>query len=85
MATNHVKDCGTAACGDTAFLDTLANLERAGIAYVGGGRNLIEARSPHVLEVKGTRFAFLGYDEVASQYYGATPDRPGTAPLSPMR
>ncbi len=82
VASNHAKDCGASACGDQAFLDTLTNLETAGIAAVGGGRNLAEARSPRVLTVNGVRFAFLGYDDIGSSDYGATEDSPGTAPLA---
>ncbi len=81
VASNHAKDCGASACGDRALLDTLTNLETAGIAAVGGGRNLVEARSGRVLTVNGVRFAFLGYDEVAASAYGAGDGRPGTAPL----
>jgi poly-gamma-glutamate synthesis protein (capsule biosynthesis protein) len=82
VASNHAKDCGASACGNQAFLDTLANLETAGIAAVGGGRNLAEARSGRVLTVNGVRFAFLGYDDIGSSDYGATVDSPGTAPLA---
>ena len=81
IASNHAKDCGASACGDQAFLETMANLEAAGIAAVGGGRNLAEARLGRVLTVDGVRFAFLGYDEVATSDYGATETGPGTAPL----
>jgi poly-gamma-glutamate synthesis protein (capsule biosynthesis protein) len=80
VATNHVKDCGQEACGDQAFFDTLANLRAAGIAPVGGGADLAEARAPAVLTVRGVRFAFLGYDEIAP-YYHAEAELPGTAPL----
>lgn len=89
VASNHAKDCGAGphgpapgVCGDQALLDTLGNLEAAGIAPVGGGRNLAEARAGRVLTVNGVRFAFLGYDEVAASDYGATETRPGTAPLA---
>jgi poly-gamma-glutamate capsule biosynthesis protein CapA/YwtB (metallophosphatase superfamily) len=82
VASNHAKDCGASVCGDQALLDTLANLEAAGIAPVGGGRKLAEARSGRVLTVDGIRFAFLGYDEVATSDYGATDTTPGTAPLA---
>jgi len=82
VASNHAKDCGASVCGDQALLDTLANLEAAGIAAVGGGRDLAEARSGRVLTVNGVRFAFLGYDEVAASYYGASGGSPGTAPLA---
>ena len=89
VASNHAKDCGASpdgpvpgACGDQALLETLANLETAGIAAVGGGRNLAEARSGRVLTVNGVRFAFLGYDDIGSSDYGATEASPGTAPLA---
>jgi poly-gamma-glutamate synthesis protein (capsule biosynthesis protein) len=82
VASNHAKDCGDSVCGDQALLDTLANLEAAGIAAVGGGRNVAEARSGRVLTVNGVRFAFLGYDDVAASAYGAGEDSPGTAPLA---
>jgi poly-gamma-glutamate synthesis protein (capsule biosynthesis protein) len=81
VATNHVKDCGQAACGDQAFFDTLANLRANGIAPVGGGADLAAARKPAILTVDGVRFAFLGYDEIAP-YYHAEPGVPGTAPLA---
>jgi poly-gamma-glutamate synthesis protein (capsule biosynthesis protein) len=80
VATNHAKDCGEGAC-DRAILDTLTNLSGAGIATVGGGADLADARRPAVLEAGGVRFAFLGYDDVASSAYGASAARPGTAPL----
>jgi len=82
VASNHAKDCGASACGDQALLDTLVNLEASGIAAVGGGRNLAEARSARVLTVNGVRFAFLGYDDIGSSDYGATEASPGTAPLA---
>jgi poly-gamma-glutamate synthesis protein (capsule biosynthesis protein) len=80
VATNHAKDCGVSACGDAAFLDTLAHLSAAGIAPFGGGRNAAEAHRPVVLTAGGVRFAFLGYDAIAA-YYHAGPDAPGTAAL----
>jgi len=81
VATNHVKDCGSAgSCGDAAFLDTLSNLKRAGIESVGGGVNLAAARAPALVTAGGVRFAFLGYDDIAA-YNNAREDAPGTAPL----
>ena len=82
VATNHAKDCGgqgTTAC-DEALLDTIANLRAAGIASTGAGANMVEARNPAIVAVKGTRFAFLGYDDIAS-YYNAGESTPGTVPL----
>jgi poly-gamma-glutamate capsule biosynthesis protein CapA/YwtB (metallophosphatase superfamily) len=83
VATNHVKDCGgrgTTAC-DEALQDTIGNLRAAGIATTGAGANTAEARDPAIVTVKGVRFAFLGYDDIAS-YYNATESAPGTAPLT---
>jgi poly-gamma-glutamate synthesis protein (capsule biosynthesis protein) len=80
VATNHTFDCGQAACGEQAFLDTLANLRARGVQPVGGGTDLAEARKPVFLTVKGVRFAFLGYDEILPANH-ATVDSSGTAPL----
>jgi poly-gamma-glutamate capsule biosynthesis protein CapA/YwtB (metallophosphatase superfamily) len=81
VATNHVKDCGSAGwCGDLAFNDTLANLRAAGIEPVGGGEDLEAARRPVIVTAGGMRFAFLGYDDIAT-YYHAGESTPGTAPL----
>jgi poly-gamma-glutamate synthesis protein (capsule biosynthesis protein) len=81
-AANHIKDCGADACGDEAMLQTDANLRAAGIQTMGSGRNLAEARAPVVVERNGVYFAFLAYDDIAN-YYNATPDSPGSAPLDP--
>ena len=81
-AANHIKDCGTSACGDRAMFETDANLRAAGIKTVGTGRNLFEARAPQIVERHGVYFAFLAYDDIAS-YYQATHDGAGSAPLDP--
>ncbi|MDP9237278.1 MAG: CapA family protein [Chloroflexota bacterium] len=81
-AANHIKDCGIDPCGDRAMLETDANLRAAGIASVGSGRNLTEARAPVIVVRNGVAFAFLAYDDIAG-YYHATADDPGSAPLDP--
>src|SRR6266480_7696521 len=45
LANNHALDFGT-----EALLDTFDNLEAAGIAWVGAGRDRDHARAPAVLE-----------------------------------
>jgi poly-gamma-glutamate synthesis protein (capsule biosynthesis protein) len=81
VAANHAKDCGRAVyCQNRAFLDTLANLRRAGIEPAGGGATSSEARQPAVVTANGLRFAILGYDDIAD-YYHATATSPGTAGL----
>jgi poly-gamma-glutamate capsule biosynthesis protein CapA/YwtB (metallophosphatase superfamily) len=47
---------------------------------VGTGIDLLEARREAIISVQGTRFAFLGYDDIAP-YYHAHEGGPGTAPL----
>jgi poly-gamma-glutamate capsule biosynthesis protein CapA/YwtB (metallophosphatase superfamily) len=82
VATNHIMDCGRSECGNKAFLETLDVLEKAGIRAVGGGRNESEVHSPAVIDVRGLRFAFLAYDDIASSYQAAGAETPGTAGLS---
>jgi len=77
LANNHSRDLGP-----QPFVEMLDVLRGAGIGYVGGGRDVREAHTPHVVEVRGTRFAFLGYDEIGSRWYGATDTTPGTAAMS---
>jgi poly-gamma-glutamate synthesis protein (capsule biosynthesis protein) len=83
MATNHIKDCGFPSCGDRAFLDTLANLERVGILPVGAGLNQTEAQATVVVEVNGVRFGFISLGEVSvSERIFADYDSPGIARLT---
>ncbi|GBD24558.1 Capsule biosynthesis protein CapA [bacterium HR29] len=85
VATNHTFDCGTAgACGPRAFLRTLELVQAAGIRTVGGGRNLAEALAPAVFDVRGTRIAVLGFDDIAAgppNENAAGANSPGTAPM----
>jgi poly-gamma-glutamate synthesis protein (capsule biosynthesis protein) len=81
-AANHIADCGAIACGYRAMFETRWLLKSAGIAPVGSGGDLREARAPAVVERNGVWFAFLAYDDIAS-YYHAGPSAPGSAPLDP--
>lgn len=54
LANNHALDYGR-----TALADTLAQLDAAGIAHVGAGRNLAAARAPVELEVAGLRLTVV--------------------------
>jgi poly-gamma-glutamate synthesis protein (capsule biosynthesis protein) len=56
LANNHMLDYGA-----EGLLDTLATLDRIGIARVGAGRNVEEAHAPALLAVNGLRLAVLGY------------------------
>jgi len=76
VASNHAMDWGA-----EALLDTIDVLRQRGIAVVGAGANLAEARTPAVVERNGVRVAFLAYCSVLHDGYAAEADRPGVAPL----
>lgn len=74
LANNHVMDFGA-----TGLERTRRLLAEHGIATVGAGANVVEARRPVVLERRGTRVGFLAY---SIPFAGsATAERPGAAPL----
>jgi poly-gamma-glutamate synthesis protein (capsule biosynthesis protein) len=73
LANNHALDFGP-----RALLDTLAHLARVGVACVGAGAGLEEARAPAVLEAGGVRCGVLGVTDHPREY-AAAPDRPGVA------
>lgn len=80
VANNHAFDDG-----EEGLEETTRNLWRAGVGYVGGGRDLEDARRPFVLERKGLKIAFLGY----TQFVNGGPDafanagKSGVVPLDP--
>jgi poly-gamma-glutamate synthesis protein (capsule biosynthesis protein) len=74
LANNHSGDYGP-----TAFAEMLSRLERTGVAYFGGGRDLAAAHRPLVVERRGVRIALLGYNEFFPRSFEATPDSAGIA------
>lgn len=75
LANNHVLDWGT-----VGLADTLAALDRVGIAHAGAGRDRDEARAPAVLPVPGGRvllFAFGTADSGIPEHWAAGPGTPG--------
>lgn len=72
-ANNHVFDYGL-----QGIEETIRNLDSAGVKYVGIGKNLKDARSPVILDVRGRRFGFLGY--FGGGDFEATANRAGYAP-----
>ncbi|HEX6733174.1 MAG TPA: CapA family protein [Azonexus sp.] len=74
LANNHSGDYGQG-----AFLETLAQLDQAGIARFGGGRNLAEAHRPLWIERQGLKIAVLGYNEFKPRSFEAGADWPGVA------
>ena len=76
VASNHAMDWGP-----DALLDTIDVLRKRGIATIGAGRNLAEAREPAILERNGIRVAFLAYCSVLREGYAAKDNQAGVAPL----
>jgi len=76
---NHMGDCWSGCGYQDAVLETVRHLEAAGMVTLGAGENLEAAREPAIVERDGVTFAFLGYDDIAYQHYGATATTAGTA------
>jgi poly-gamma-glutamate synthesis protein (capsule biosynthesis protein) len=76
LANNHIRNDGR-----PGVLQTLRNLDRAGIRHFGAGRDLAAARRPAWFTVAGTRRAILGYNGIG-RAANASSARAGAAPLS---
>jgi len=66
------------------ILETLKVLDANGIAHTGGGRNIVEAHKPAIVERKGVKIGFLQY---TARWYQdsdqiATATEPGVAKIS---
>jgi poly-gamma-glutamate synthesis protein (capsule biosynthesis protein) len=77
LANNHMFDAG-----EIGFLDTLENLDKKGIPYVGGGKNFDEARLGKLIELRGTKLIILNYTQWCNMSYTSiASDYPGILPL----
>jgi poly-gamma-glutamate synthesis protein (capsule biosynthesis protein) len=76
FAGNHCMDWGR-----EAFSNTINNLKKEGIAVIGVGENIAEARTPATFDIRGNRIAFLAYNTILPMAYWAEEARPGCAPL----
>jgi len=75
LANNHILDYGT-----VGLLDTFDHLDKAGIQWFGAGRDIDEAFRPVILDVKGTKIAFLGFSKVVpTESWKAGNNHPGVA------
>lgn len=73
MGNNHSGDFGK-----EALIDGRAQLEEAGIAPVGAGKDVWEAGTPALFEIEGWTVAVVGFGGVApSPDWYATEDNPG--------
>lgn len=79
VANNHMFNGG-----EKGFLDTIKNLEKEDIQYVGGGKTLEDARTPVIFEVNGIKISFLGYTQYCNHNFTSAvgSDRPGIVPFS---
>jgi poly-gamma-glutamate capsule biosynthesis protein CapA/YwtB (metallophosphatase superfamily) len=73
LANNHALDYGA-----EALADTLALVGAAGIAVVGAGADVDEARRPALLTVNGLRIAIIGVTDHPDDF-AAGPSTPGVA------
>jgi len=76
FATNHTMDYGA-----DGLLDTINIAKQKGITLVGAGKDINEARRPAIIERKGIKIAFLGYNSILPPGFWATAERPGCAPV----
>jgi poly-gamma-glutamate capsule biosynthesis protein CapA/YwtB (metallophosphatase superfamily) len=76
LGNNHSYDFGP-----DALLDTVRNVERAGVAPVGAGATQEDALAPALFDLHGRRVAVLGFDQVVDPFPEAvaTASKPGTA------
>jgi poly-gamma-glutamate capsule biosynthesis protein CapA/YwtB (metallophosphatase superfamily) len=79
FSNNHSMDFG-----EVAFIDTIEALESNGVRAVGAGRDYQNAREPAVLEIRGTRLAFLAYNLVGPEMVYSTNHEAGVVPLNDM-
>ena len=76
LGNNHSYDYGP-----VALVDTVRNVERAGIEAVGAGVDRDDALAPALFDLEGWRVAVLGLDQVVDPFPEAvaTASKPGTA------
>jgi len=74
LGGNHIADCG-----EMGIRDTLAELDRLGIAHCGAGSDLRKARAPAWLDLGATRLALLSYNCVGPEQAWASEERAGCA------
>jgi poly-gamma-glutamate synthesis protein (capsule biosynthesis protein) len=74
LANNHAMDHGT-----IALKDTLAALDKAGIAHAGAGVNTKAAWAPAIVTVKGRKVAYLAFTQIVPSYFLPSSARAGVA------
>ena len=74
LANNHVYDFG-----EIGFLDTLEHLKKAGMPYVGAGKNLEKASEGHYFIINGYKIGIVAASRAEKKYFTpvAEPNRAG--------
>jgi len=76
LGSNHITDAHQA-----GVLQTIEYLDAAGIKHTGAGKTLADALAPAVVDVRGLKFAFVGWDDIVGSA-AATATQPGVAPMT---
>lgn len=76
IANNHILDYGS-----VGLSDTIENLNKKGVRFAGAGKNLHEAETPLITEVKGCKVGFIAaadrrYKEASVNSFGIYPAKP---------
>ncbi|GGN91531.1 CapA family protein [Saccharibacillus kuerlensis] len=75
LANNHTLDQGI-----DGLIDTIKNLDKAGIAHVGAGKDAAAAYAPVYVERKGVKIAIIGVSRVLPETsWAAGKNHPGAA------
>ncbi|AOT69811.1 CapA family protein [Geosporobacter ferrireducens] len=74
LAGNHFHDNGI-----YGIQDTIAKLNELGIASTGAGMNIMQARTPAIIEKNGLTLGVLSYNTVGPRENWATSKKPGCA------
>jgi poly-gamma-glutamate capsule biosynthesis protein CapA/YwtB (metallophosphatase superfamily) len=74
LANNHIMDFGI-----RGLSDTLGILNRHGINFSGAGENVLVARAPAIVTIRGKKIGLLAYSMTLPTDFYAGIDRPGTA------
>jgi len=80
LANNHIRNAGSA-----GVVQTIHNVEAAGLTPVGAGADIDAADAPVWFTVDGVRVAVLAFDAIDLTAAGATASRAGAAPLDLTR
>ena len=76
FANNHVLDYG-----EDAFAETMSLMDSLGVALVGGGMNLAQARKPALIKRGKLTIGFLAYCSVIPRGFEAAASDPGVNPV----